>query len=198
MPKAEQTRTFIIERTAPVFNMKGYAGTSLSDLEKATGLTKGSIYNNFANKDEVALACFDYNLNMVHTLIQSEMAKADSAREKLVAYIRVYNDPSFRHAFPQGGCPILNTAIEADDTHPALRERAHAAVMDWKDTIVSVIEQGIRAGEVKASVNAQEVAVAIVAMIEGGVMMARVTGKPALLKTVMRSVERTIEDILSE
>src|SRR6187549_3321523 len=108
MPKAEQTRTFIIERTAPVFNMKGYAGTSLSDLEKATGLTKGSIYNNFANKDEVALAAFDYNLNMVHTLIQSEMAKADSAREKLMAYIHVYNDRSFRSAFPEGGCPILN------------------------------------------------------------------------------------------
>jgi TetR/AcrR family transcriptional regulator, transcriptional repressor for nem operon len=196
MPKAEQTRTFIIERTAPVFNTKGYAGTSLSDLEKATGLTKGSIYNNFANKDEVALACFDYNLNMVHTLIQSEMAKADSAREKLAAYIRVYNDPSYRNAFPQGGCPILNTAIEADDTHPALRERAHAAVIDWKDTIERVIEQGIHAGEFKASVHAHEVAVTIVAMIEGGTMMARVAGKPALLKTVMRSVERAIEDLV--
>lgn len=198
MPKAEQTRTFIIERTAPVFNRKGYAGTSLSDLEKATGLTKGSIYNNFANKDEVALAAFDYNLNMVHTLIQSEMAKADSAREKLMAYIRVYNDSSFRNAFPEGGCPILNTAIDADDTHPALRERAHAAVMDWKDTIVTVIEQGIQAGEFKRSVNAQEIAVAMVAMIEGGVMMARVTGKPALLKTVMRSVEHTVKELLTE
>jgi hypothetical protein len=70
--------------------------------------------------------------------------------------------------------------------------------MDWKDTIVTVIRQGIQAGEFKATINAQEVAVAMVAMIEGGVMMARVTGKPALLKTVMRSVEHTVNELVSE
>ncbi len=54
--KAERTRKFIVERTAPIFNMKGYSGTSLTDLTAATGLTKGSIYGNFENKDDVAIA----------------------------------------------------------------------------------------------------------------------------------------------
>ena len=62
MGKAERTREFIVEKTAPLFNRKGYAGTSMSDLTEATGLTKGAIYGNFENKDEVALAAFDYNL----------------------------------------------------------------------------------------------------------------------------------------
>lgn len=43
MTKAEKTRNFIVEKTAPIFNMKGYAGTSLNDITAATGLTKGSI-----------------------------------------------------------------------------------------------------------------------------------------------------------
>ena len=58
MSKAERTKNFIIEKTAPLFNMKGYSGTSMSDITAATGLTKGSIYGNFENKDEVAIAAF--------------------------------------------------------------------------------------------------------------------------------------------
>jgi len=65
MSKAERTKQFIIERTAPIFNSKGYAGTSMNDIMNATGLTKGSIYGNFENKDEVALAAFDQNYNTI-------------------------------------------------------------------------------------------------------------------------------------
>src|ERR1700722_8888899 len=69
--KAERTRQFIIEKTAPIFNKKGYAGTSLSDITAATGLTKGSIYGNFADKDEVALAAFDYNIGKLGALTRT-------------------------------------------------------------------------------------------------------------------------------
>ncbi len=53
LSKSEKTKAFIIEKAAPVFNTKGYAGTSLSDLTAATGLTKGAIYGHFENKDAV-------------------------------------------------------------------------------------------------------------------------------------------------
>ena len=53
MSKAEKTKEFIIEKSAPIFNKKGYAGTSLADIMEATNLTKGSIYGNFENKDEL-------------------------------------------------------------------------------------------------------------------------------------------------
>jgi AcrR family transcriptional regulator len=52
LSKAGRTRQFIIETTAPIFNTKGYEGTSMSTLTEATGLTKGSIYGNFENKEE--------------------------------------------------------------------------------------------------------------------------------------------------
>ena len=61
MNKAEKTKSFIIEKTATLFNTKGFAGTSLNDITEATGLTKGSVYGNFKNKDEVALAVFEFN-----------------------------------------------------------------------------------------------------------------------------------------
>jgi TetR/AcrR family transcriptional regulator, transcriptional repressor for nem operon len=195
MPKAEQTKAFIIEKTAPVFNMKGFAGTSLSDMEKATGLTKGSIYNSFANKDEVALAVFDFNLKQVNTLLSETMQRHTSIRAKLLAYVKIYTDNDLQHQFPSGGCPILNTAIDADDTHPELKNRASIAIENWKNNIVHLLNRGVQKNEFKAAIDTEEMAVNMVASIEGAVMMARVTGKRTYLKTVMKSIEKAIKEL---
>ena len=61
LKKSARTRQFIVEKSAPIFNKKGYSGTSLHDLTEATGLTKGGIYGNFENKDEIAAAAFEFN-----------------------------------------------------------------------------------------------------------------------------------------
>src|SRR5882762_2397533 len=104
MSKAEKTKQFIVEKTAPIFNKKGYAGTSISDMTEATGLTKGSIYGNFTDKDEVALAAFDHNTKSVSTTIQAEMAKRSSFRDKLLVYAEIYGNFA-KYTFCEGGCP---------------------------------------------------------------------------------------------
>src|SRR3978361_1704088 len=95
MGKAERTREYIVEKTAPVFNRKGYAGTSMSDLTEATGLTKGAIYGNFENKDEVALAAFDYNLQRMVQRVRQLQTDDATALGKLNAYINVYRKGLF-------------------------------------------------------------------------------------------------------
>ena len=80
MSKAARTKQFIIEKTAPIFNMKGYSGTSINDITDATGLTKGSIYGNFANKDEVALAAFRFNVKKLHDIFAREIEKEKSLK----------------------------------------------------------------------------------------------------------------------
>src|ERR1700709_1960745 len=106
MSKAEKTKQFIVEQTAPIFNTKGYAGTSLNDITEATGLTKGSIYGNFANKDEVALAVFDYNLQKLNACVSKQSVNLKTAKDKLLVYVN--NDKQrFDPAIGDGGCPIL-------------------------------------------------------------------------------------------
>ncbi|MEL6536474.1 MAG: TetR family transcriptional regulator, partial [Bacteroidota bacterium] len=53
MRNPTQTKELIITRAMPLFNTKGYTATSISDITNATGITKGAIYGNFQNKDEV-------------------------------------------------------------------------------------------------------------------------------------------------
>lgn len=194
MSKAEQTKAYIIEKIAPVFNRKGYAGTSLTDLTEATGLTKGSIYGNFESKDDLAVAAFDFNLAKINSVFRHEMAKYSTAKEKLLRHVKLYEHFS-KFAFPVGGCPILNTAIEADDTHPALKQRACDALNNWKKSLVDIIQSGITANEFKKDTNAEELAVTIIAMLEGAMMMAGVTGKHRYRVSVARSLAKLIESL---
>lgn len=192
--KSERTKQFIVERTAPVFNAKGYAGTSLTDLTSATGLTKGSIYGNFENKDEVALAAFDYNFNRVTLYIRDRILATDNAIERLLVYPNVYRD-FLKIPFLKTGCPLLNTSTEADDTHPKLRARAAKALAFWKESIENQIKRGIKRGEIKAGTDATKIAVVLMSVIEGAIMQAKVSGKPTELKIAMDFLEGLIVDL---
>jgi TetR/AcrR family transcriptional repressor of nem operon len=197
MSKAERTKKLIVEQTADLFNKKGYSGTSLNDITEATGLTKGSVYGNFSNKDEVALAVFDYNLKRLNAIIRSEMKQYTTAYDKLMVYVRLYTN-FFDYPFPAGGCPIQNTAIEADDTHPELRKKASQAILSWKNKIAKLIEDGIDRGEFIATADTEQVALTIIAIIEGGIMVSKLTGKMKYLQTVMVSVEKMINELAQD
>lgn len=192
--KSERTRQFIVEQTAPVFNEKGYAGTSLTDLTHATGLTKGSIYGNFENKDEVALAAFDYNFNRVTQYIKDRILATDNSIERLLVYPKVYRD-FLEIPFLKPGCPILNTSTEADDTHPQLRQRASNALAFWKTSVENQIKRGIKRGEIKSKTNPTQVAVVLMFLIEGAVMQAKVTGKATELRLAMDFLEKLILEL---
>ncbi|OCX53857.1 transcriptional regulator [Mucilaginibacter sp. PPCGB 2223] len=194
LSKSERTRQFIIETTADIFNTKGYVGTSMSDLTTATGLTKGSIYGNFENKEEVAIAAFDYNLEKLRKIILQRMTSASTYHDKLMVYAQVYH--SFKRSpFPEGGCPILNTAVEADDTNNQLKDRAAKAVIRWQKSIINLIQGGINSGEFSSNVDANNVALSMIALIEGGIMIARVTSQPANLDEVLKTVSKLIEGL---
>jgi len=194
LSKAERTKQFIIEKTAPVFNAKGYAGTSMSDIMSATGLTKGSVYGNFENKDDLALAVFDHNFSTVASYIKLKIEERTNAIDKLLVYPETYRN-FLKLPFLKAGCPVLNTSTEADDTHPMLRERAANALKLWKTSIIRHITIGIENKEIKASVNAPEFAAILMSLIEGSVMQAKVTGKTTELNATMSFLEKMIKEL---
>ena len=189
--KSDRTKKFIVEQTAAIFNEKGYAGTTITDLTNATKLTKGSIYGNFTNKDDVALAAFDYNFNRVTQYIRKKMANKENSIDRLLVYPQVYGN-FLKIPFLKAGCPILNTSTEADDTHPQLRERAANALVFWQTAIENQLKRGIQRGEIKKETNTTEFAIMLMALIEGAVMMAKVHGKSTELKMAMTVLQRQI------
>ncbi|NGM65133.1 TetR/AcrR family transcriptional regulator [Sphingobacterium sp. SGR-19] len=191
MSKSENTKQFIVEKTAFVFNIKGYAGTSMNDIMNVTGLSKGCIYGNFANKDEIALAAFDYNHNKVNEHMKRRISATDYSIERLLVYPNTYRN-YFRYSYLQAGCPILNTSTEADDTHPRLKERAVKALDFWKASIENQIKRGIVRKEIKDDTDPAEIAVVMISMIEGAFMHAKVTNRTKELKIAMEFLEKLI------
>ena len=111
MTKAERTRELIIIKAAPLFNTKGVAGTSMSDILEVTNLAKGSLYVHFKDKEDLAHAVVDYHLERLGKTVETILRKQGSAREKLLAYIDLFMDPV--NPPLTGGCPMLNFGMES-------------------------------------------------------------------------------------
>ena len=190
--RSEKTRQFIIESAAPIFNKKGYAGTSMADLTTATGLTKGSIYGNFKDKDDVAVHAFQHNIDLIFDFFSKELKAAGSTMDKLLAYPR-----GFRKIYPMilsyGGCPILNTGVEADDTHAVLRKMAVSVLAKWKKSIVALITKGIDEGDIDPPIHAPSVAEILISLMEGGSVLAKVTGEASYMRNAIDTAETMID-----
>lgn len=194
LTKAERTKQFIVEKAAAVFNEKGYAGTSMSDLTMATGLTKGSIYGNFENKDDIALAAFDHNFQLVTSYIKQQMESQTSVIDKLLVYPKTYRQ-FWQLPFLQAGCPVANTSVEADDTHPALKTKAAFALQFWRNAVEYRLQTGIETGKIKADTNVTEFVAVLTSVIQGSVLQAKVSGNLMYLNASMNFLERMINDL---
>ena len=170
MSKGDQTRERIIAKAAELFNQRGLEGTSMADLMEATGLEKGGIYRHFPSKEAVAAEAFDYAWGEAFQERVRDLGSISGSVDRLKHLIA--NFVERRSSIP-GGCPLLNTAVEADDGNPVLRERARQALGKWQNLLVSVIKEGIQRREIRGGVNPNRLAMIIISSLEGALMISR-------------------------
>jgi AcrR family transcriptional regulator len=175
MGKSEETRKFIIEKSAPIFNMHGYKGTTMSQLTKAINMTKGAIYGNFIDKDEIALAAFDHNFAEISKKIGDIVRSKENACDKLIAFANFYLD-EFMEISRQGGCPLMNAVIDADNIHPPLKARVAEAIETWINSVIRIVYSGIEHKQIHPNTKPEQFASVFVSLIEGGIMLAKATG----------------------
>ena len=193
LTKSEQTKQFIIEKAAPIFNKKGFAATSLNDILDATGLAKGGVYGNFDSKEEIALLAFEYaNERLVATLAE-KIRNEVSAKDKLVAIFNFYHNYSIYPTL-EGGCPVLNTAVDADFNFPALKEKAALALNKMLGSLEYIINKGIATKEFRKKLDAKAEAILIFSVIEGGMMMSRLNNEPKYLNDLLVYLKKHIKD----
>lgn len=177
MSKGDQTREMILEKAAQVFSRQGYFGSSMQDLVEATGLKKGGIYNHFASKDELALEAFDYSFELVWKHTKEAFEGKTNSIDRLLAVVEVFHWLAEKPPLV-GGCPVLNTAVEADDAHPALRDRARRAMDVWRDVIKRNVNKGIERNEIRPEVDGDVLASILISTLEGAVMMSKLYRDP--------------------
>jgi TetR/AcrR family transcriptional regulator, transcriptional repressor for nem operon len=170
MRKGERTRERIIRQAAPLFNQRGYEGSSMNEIMAATNLEKGGIYRHFSGKQQLAAEAFDYAWAEAAKARRSDLENVANSVDKLKQYVENFVE---RRGGVPGGCPLLNTAMDADDGNVVLRTRARKALEGWQDFLGSIISQGIRKGEIRADVAKAKLANLIIASLEGAIMIGR-------------------------
>jgi TetR/AcrR family transcriptional repressor of nem operon len=194
MSKGEQTRRMIMERAAPLFNQQGYFGVSLSDIMQATELEKGGIYNHFASKEQIALASFDFAWELVQEHMRRVLADKKHAVDRLYAFTDAFLELANDSLLP-GGCPILNTAVEADDALPALRERARSAVDTWRVSLQRIIHKGIARRELRPDTDADAFATLFISTLEGAIMLSKLYGDLLYIRHAIEHTHACIDAI---
>ncbi|EFH81482.1 TetR/AcrR family transcriptional regulator [Ktedonobacter racemifer] len=192
MSKGSETRKMILARAAPVFNQQGYVGSSLTDLMRATGLEKGGIYNHFSNKEQLALEAFEYSLSLLEQSMRQALLGKKHALDRLLALLKYFQgiieDPPV-----EGGCPILNLAVEVDDTNPILRTRARQAMDKLQETLRRIIIRGIERQELRADIDIETWITTCIATMEGAIMLSKLYQDPAYIRRASSSMEASIK-----
>lgn len=191
MSKGEETRARIVAQAAELFNQHGFEGSSLAALMEATGLEKGGIYRHFSSKEELAVEAFDYAWGAAMEARMHGLDSVPNSVDRLKQFVANFVE---RRPAVTGGCPLLNTAIDADDGNDILRQRALKALRGWRGRLGSIIRQGIDRKEIRREVDPKDLATIIISSLEGALMMSRLEGN----REPLRISQSYLDDVLEK
>jgi len=192
MRKGELTRERIIAQAAPIFNTRGFAGCSMQDVMEATGLEKGGLYRHFGSKEELAAEAFKYALAGSKRLRTDKVDRTHGAVDELLAVVRRWVEAP---AAVAGGCPLMNTAVDADDGNVLLRKLARKGFADWRERLCEIVRAGVERGEIRKKTDPRRIANTVIAMLEGALMMSRLEKSSMAMEDARASLEELIERI---
>ncbi|MES2276765.1 MAG: TetR/AcrR family transcriptional regulator [Bacteroidota bacterium] len=196
MGKAERTRQYIIEQAAPIFNEKGIAGTTINDIMQATKMAKGGLYGHFDSKEDMSLAIVDHLLAKLANRVSSLVAKEKTSRLKLFALLDFYKDPL--ESYCQGGCPLVNFGVEADDTNPNIKQKIGERMLTTQKYIAGIVKQGIADNEFTPNFDGDTFGIKMFAMVEGATIVSRVIGDASQMRTIISALKAEINTYRKE
>jgi AcrR family transcriptional regulator len=192
MRKGEQTRQRILQEAAALFNQRGYAGCSMQDVMAATGLEKGGLYRHFSSKEELAGEAFRYALGNANRIRMRELDQVRGSLERLRCVVRQF---AASPSGTPGGCPLMNTAVDADDGNPVLRKLALEGIAAWKAKLERIVREGKRRGEIRREIEPRRIANTMIATLEGALMISRLEGNKRALEDARASLEELLGGI---
>ena len=188
---AVRTRSEIIEKSAPIFNVHGFSGTKMQMLVEATGYQMGGIYRHFPTKMALAKEVFDFNYEaLVQTNLQVDSSL--NPKEKLLRFLKNYRHMILKPPI-HGGCPLINTAVEADDTNNELRNAAKGRIKEVLRFIEIIIREGIDLGHFNASLSADKEAQFLFSSIEGAVFLGKSLHDADIILDIFDRIKQHLE-----
>ena len=194
MRNPEATKETILKKSGVLFNTQGYKSTSISEITDATGFTKGAIYRHFENKDELEIETLKYLSSLMFEKLRGRIREEATTGDKLRSVFH-YFESYISNPPLKGGCPLLNVAIEADDSNPALQKAALKILNSLREAIVTMLANGIKYKQIKAGIDKEYFATLIIAGLEGAIMMSKLSGNDDDIKRMIKHLDKQVAEI---
>ncbi len=163
--QSEQTRQHIVSVATSLFVKKGFYGTSISDLAKATGLTKGAFYHHFENKDALFFAVIKSVRQMWNTEVARNVLTSKNALIRLTALIEHHTRLLKEN---EQLCLLINGLLmEMDGINPEFMTALEEIYADMAAFIEKIIQKGQETGQIRNDLNARLVALNMIGMLRG-------------------------------
>ena len=149
MPRGDATREKLLKAAIGLFHEFGYNATSVQDIVSAAKIPKGSFYNHFRSKEELAIAASDVFYPYALEFLRLENTSSPVTR--LRKYLRLTLKEMQRYGYVRG-CLVGNFASEITNATPALKKRVSELLDEATRRIAVVVSQAQEAGELDPAV----------------------------------------------
>jgi AcrR family transcriptional regulator len=180
--RGRASRERIVEQAAELFAERGIAATSVDEVLAAAGAGKGQFYHYFRGRDELAAAAVGYRCAQV----VAELTRALGGVSSLAELERALDGfaAGFEHAgLP--GCPIGTLSTEVAGRNEDARAAAAAGFDAWERLLAGALERMREHGELRAGAQPTVLATALLASIEGGMVLSQARKDMASLRVAV-------------
>jgi TetR/AcrR family transcriptional repressor of nem operon len=195
--KGEQTRERILAAAEPLVFEGGFAGTSLDDILKATGLTKGAFFHHFKDKAELARALVERYVTNDLAMFERFAAEAEAATsdplEQAYDFLKRFETYIEGLAKPLAGCLLASYVYESMQFEPAIQKFITQSFRRLSALYEAEFEAVLARHRPARPVSARELADMIVSIVEGGFILSRAYNDPYVIARQSRQFRQYLE-----
>ncbi|MFB9430645.1 TetR/AcrR family transcriptional regulator [Streptoalloteichus tenebrarius] len=157
----------LVESTRELLWERGYVGTSPKAIQQRAGVGQGSMYHHFAGKADLALVAVRRTAEDMRAQAEVRLSGPGTAFERISAYL-------LRERDVLRGCPIGRLTQDPDVVASPTLRAPLAETFAWlRGRLTEVLEEGRARGELVEDLDVSSTAATIVAVLQGGYVLAR-------------------------
>jgi TetR/AcrR family transcriptional repressor of lmrAB and yxaGH operons len=181
MPRPDRSRVALVDTAALLFRRQGYAATGVNQILQTADVKAGSLYHHFpGGKQELAAAVVETVGGGIEQLLRKFLAGGSPVDDVVARWIDVL--AAGLAADPRDGCPIEPIATESVNASQQVRDASARAFAGW----CTAVSDRLRADGWAAD-EANHAARAVIALIEGALILSRIAGDAEALNSAKRA-----------
>ena len=195
MKKGPATRAAILREAFRLSYANGFRQSSVDEILQNLGITKGSFYHHFHNKEEMGTALIEEvmapQMEQMYGMLLATASDPLKAIHRMMKRL-LFEEPELLAEY---GCPMGNLAQELNAGHPQMREAFVRLMAVWRQALRGVLQRAIRAGIVRKGLKPDAIATTLIAGYWGIRTLGKTDDAPTVYKAWLAELDRYLETL---